>query len=205
MSARRGREPQGSAGYGYSGIAEAMNTRAVRICALIAFGASFPGAVRFRAPLTGFPFTDEDLNYSLNWPSGINLGEAHLHAKRAGAKWDFAIHTRSGHPGFRGAGTSIAAQSAPDLCSMSFDRSTVHGLAQGEKGNQSTRGRGIATRVSKGGRRDSEFRCRSCVKDALTYLFYTREELGQGRVPAAQKILLRRPVSDDASPTAARR
>ena len=28
-----------------------------------------------------------------------------------------------------------------------------------------------------------------CVKDALTYLFFTREELGQGRVPAAQKIL----------------
>ena len=28
-----------------------------------------------------------------------------------------------------------------------------------------------------------------CVKDALTYLFFTRRELGQGRVPGAQKIL----------------
>ena len=29
-----------------------------------------------------------------------------------------------------------------------------------------------------------------CVKDALTYLFYTRRELGQGRVPGAQQILM---------------
>jgi hypothetical protein len=28
-----------------------------------------------------------------------------------------------------------------------------------------------------------------CVKDALTYLFFARRELGQGRVPGAQKIL----------------
>ena len=26
------------------------------------------------APLTGFPFTDEDLTYSINWPSGIKSG-----------------------------------------------------------------------------------------------------------------------------------
>jgi hypothetical protein len=29
----------------------------------------------------------------------------------------------------------------------------------------------------------------ACVKDALTFLFYSRRELGQGRIPPAQQIL----------------
>ena len=32
---------------------------------------------------TGFPFTNETLNYTVNWPSGLSLGEAHMTATRA--------------------------------------------------------------------------------------------------------------------------
>src|SRR5205814_8919737 len=35
----------------------------------------------------------------------------------------------------------------------------------------------------------SEIPVPACVKDALTYLFSARRELGQGRVPAPQQIL----------------
>jgi hypothetical protein len=53
------------------------------------------------------------------------------------------------------------------------------------------RDRSLATRTTllkDGGK--SEFPVPMCAKDALTYLFYTRRELGQGRVPGAQKILM---------------
>ena len=137
--------------------------------------------------LTGFPFTDEDLNYSVNWPSGINLGEAHLHAKRAGTNWNFAFTIEAGVPGFQ-LKDAFHAESTSDFCSTSFDRSTMHGARTGDEKETIDRGRGVATRVTKGGGQ-SDIQVPGCVKDALTYLFYTREEMGQGRVPPAQQIL----------------
>jgi Protein of unknown function (DUF3108) len=137
--------------------------------------------------LTGFPFTDEDLNYSVNWPSGISLGEAHLHAKRAGTNWNFSFSIDVGVPGFQ-VKDAFHAESTADLCSTSFDRSTMHGTHTGEEKETIDRGRGIATRATKGGGQ-SDVPVPGCIKDALTYLFYTREEMGQGRVPMAQQIL----------------
>ncbi|MDQ6662814.1 MAG: hypothetical protein M3Z23_00275, partial [Acidobacteriota bacterium] len=32
---------------------------------------------------TGFPFADEDLNFTINWPSGLSLGEAHMRARHS--------------------------------------------------------------------------------------------------------------------------
>jgi hypothetical protein len=138
--------------------------------------------------LTGFPFTNEDLNFSVNWPSGINLGEAHLHATRSGANWNFAFAIDAGVPGFQVKDT-YHAEATPDLCSLSFDRETSHGARKVDEKETIDRDRGIAARVTKGGGQ-SDIPVPSCVRDALTYLFYTREELGQGRVPAYQPILL---------------
>ena len=167
-------------------------TRVVRTCALIAVCAlSYPAQSQSGAlaPLTGFPFTDEDLTYSLNWPSGINLGEAHLHAKHAGgAKWNFTFTVDAGVPGFQVKDT-YHSESTAELCSASFDRATTHGAHKTEEKETIDRNRGIATRLTKGGGGESDVAVPDCVKDALTYLFFTREELGQGRVPAAQKIL----------------
>ncbi len=70
--------------------------------ALIALSAlAFAAEPSAPTALNGFPFTDEDLNYSINWPSGINLGEAHLHAKHSGPNWDFAFTVDAGVPGFQ--------------------------------------------------------------------------------------------------------
>ena len=180
-----------------------MTPLAFRICALVAFCAlSFqaqpfqvqPGAptgLEVASPkplaLTGFPFTDEDLNYSVNWPTGINLGEAHLHAKHSGINWNFGFTLDAGIPGFQ-VKDIYRADSLPDFCSVSFDRSTTHGPRTVDEKETIDSSRGISTRVTKNGGR-SDLPVPNCVKDALTYLFYTREELGQGRVPAAQQIL----------------
>ena len=49
---------------------------------------------------------------------------------------------------------------------------------------------GTATRSTLDGGGDSQVAVPDCVKDALNFLFYTRRELGQGRVPPSQSILL---------------
>jgi hypothetical protein len=168
-----------------------MTILPVRTCALIAFCAlSFQARSQAvaPAPLVGFPFTDEDLTYSVNWPSGIKLGEAHLHAKHSGAKWNLTFTMDAGVPGFQVKDT-YHGEATAELCAVSFDRNTVHGSRKTEEKETIDRNRGIATRVSKGGGGDSDVPVPDCVKDALTYLFFTRQELGQGRVPAAQKIL----------------
>jgi len=149
---------------------------------------SFAAAPVVPQALTGFPFTDEDLNYSINWPTGIGLGDAHLHAKHSGANWKFELTLEAGVPGFTLKDT-YRSDTALDYCSTSFDRSISHGSRTTLERETVDRERGIVTRTfSKDGSK-SDLPVPACVKDALAYLFYARTELGQGRVPVAQDIL----------------
>jgi hypothetical protein len=160
---------------------------------LISILAIFSQVFMLAAPVstapTGFPFTDEDLNYSINWPSHLSLGEAHLHAKRSGTNWNFGLNIDAGVPGYA-VKDVYHSDIVPDFCSVSFDRSTSHGSRAAKERETIDRDRATATRLtlSKDGGK-SEIPVPVCVKDALAYLFYARRELGQGRVPAAQPIL----------------
>src|SRR5437667_3954168 len=49
---------------------------------------------------TGFPFQDESLRYSINWPSGLSLGEASFSARHTAAGWSFDSTLSAGIPGF---------------------------------------------------------------------------------------------------------
>jgi hypothetical protein len=138
--------------------------------------------------LTGFPFSDEALNYSINWPSGLNLGEGHMQAKHAGAGWSFDLTLDAGVPGFD-VKDSYAAHAGADFCSTDFSKKFVHGTRKGGEHETVDRSRGIVSRVTDNGGGKSEFAAPDCVKDALTLLFYARRELGQGRVPPAQQTL----------------
>jgi hypothetical protein len=133
--------------------------------------------------LTGFPFTDEDLNYSIAWPGGANLGEAHLHAKHSGADWNFSLTLDAGVPGFA-VKDSYRSDTVADLCSASFERSMSHGSHVSKEKQTIDRDRATATRAG-----SVDIPVPACVRDALAYLFYSRREMGQGRVPAAQPIL----------------
>jgi hypothetical protein len=140
-----------------------------------------------QAKLTGFPFTDEDLNYSVLWPTGNSLGEAHLHAKHAGEKWNFTFTIDAGVPGFAVKDTyhsETVAEVEPNFCSVAFDRSTTHGTHVVKENETVDRERAMASRGA------TQIPVPACVKDALAYVFWARREMGQGRVPAAQDILL---------------
>jgi len=138
------------------------------------------------AALTGFPFTDEDLNYSVNWPSGLSLGESHLHAKHSGSSWNFEMDVDAGVPGYQ-VKDVYHAQSSAAFCSAEFDRNTSHGGHKGQE--KETISGGQATRESLNGGGVSQIAVPDCVKDALTMVYFARHELGQGRVPSAQQML----------------
>jgi hypothetical protein len=156
--------------------------------ALLIFVPALAAPIPAGPALTGFPFTDEALNYSINWPSGLNLGEGHVLAKRSGTGWSFELTLDASVPGFD-VKDSYAAHAGADFCSADFSKQFVHGARKGGENETIDRSRATVSRVTLNGGGRSEFAVPDCVKDALTLLFYTRRELGQGRVPPAQQTL----------------
>lgn len=154
---------------------------AVSIAAILLLARLAPAAA-----LTGFPFTDEDLNYSINWPSGLSLGESHFHARHSGSTWNFELDLDAGVPGYQ-VKDVYHSQSTSAFCSESFDRNTSHGARKAQE--KETVSGGAATRDSLNGGGVSQVPVPDCVKDALSLVYFTRHELGQGRVPNAQQML----------------
>ena len=153
------------------------------------FAATSCNASAADVALTGFPFTDESLNYSVNWPSHLSLGEGHLRARHSGSVWDFELSVDASVPGFSVKDT-YHSTSNNDFCSLAFDRTASHGARKTNEKETIDPASGVAKRITNGGGGASDVPVPQCVKDALTFLFYARRELGQGRVPVAQQILL---------------
>jgi len=146
---------------------------------------------------SGFPFTNEVLKYSVNWPSGLSLGEATFSAQRpASAGWEFDVSLNAAIPGFALA-DHLKASATADLCSTQFERDLSNG---GRKTREKTTfdqdkssAHRLTTQPKDGG--ESTFTIPSCARDALTYIYYGRRELGQGRVPQAQTVYYGSPYS----------
>jgi hypothetical protein len=158
--------------------------RAVLLAALLILPSCFA-----ESQLTGFPFTDESLTYSVNWPSGLGLGEVHVRARRDGPGWIFDLSVDAGIPGLQVKDT-YTSHANGDFCSTEFTRDFSHGAKKSSEKETIERSQETVTRktIPNGGGQ-SQFSIPDCVKDGLTMLFYARRELGQGRVPAPQQIL----------------
>jgi len=147
------------------------------------------GTASAAPPLTGFPFADESLAYKLSGPSGIPLGEAHLTAKHGPDGWAFELKAEAGIPGFP-IKDVYSSRINSDFCSTAFNRQFEHGSHKAREEEVIDRSQETATRATiGGGGGKSEFAISDCVKDALAMLFYTRQELGQGRVPPGRQML----------------
>jgi len=158
------------------------------LCCLAAPGAEQPTTV---PALTGFPFANETLHYTLSWPSGLSLGEALMKATRNSAEWSFDLYLKGAVPGFEVADHYHAAAS-PELCAIAFDRQFRHGSRQSEERIEFDPHAGVARRETVGGGK-SDIAIASCARDALTFLYYARRELGQGRVPPREDVLFGAP------------
>src|SRR5260370_39722068 len=111
-----------------------MNFRILSLT-LVAFGAM---AATASAPT----FDGEQLRYSINWPSGLSLGEAQLRSTRvkptpkSAERFDFEVSSDAGIPGFT-VGDKYRSEASPDFCSIEFEQESAHGK-QNANDNTST-------------------------------------------------------------------
>ncbi len=136
---------------------------------------------------TGFPFQDETLHYTVNWPSGLSLGDAALSAHRSNGRWQLDMNLDAGIPGFV-VKDEFHSLASSDLCSEEFSRSLAHGAKKNSEKTSFDSKQSTATRATGHGGGSAEFTVPPCPRDALAFLYYTRRELGQGRVPPAQQM-----------------
>ncbi len=138
---------------------------------------------------TGFPFTDESLRYSINWPSGLSLGEAVFSAHKTKTGWSFDASADAAVPGYSIA-DKFGSSSTADLCSLEFHRDLAHGSKKTREKTTFDESKGSAHRVTtfpEGGG-SSDFDIPSCARDALAFIYFVRREMGQGRVAPPQNV-----------------
>jgi len=140
--------------------------------------------------LTGFPFSNETLRYNVKLPGGMSAGSATLTSHKDDAGWSFDMALDLPLPIIPIA-DKYAASATKDLCSTSLQRTMSHGSRKvtektefDAQANQAHR----QTLLPLGGGK-SDIPISTCGRDALTYLYYARREMGQGRMPAAGKVL----------------
>jgi hypothetical protein len=157
------------------------------VAAVSCLGAQAPPAPpKPAAPKTApVPFRDESLRYSINWPSGLGLGEAQMQSSRTGDRWSFALSLDASVPGFA-ASDSYQSIAAGDFCAVEFYKEFTHGKRKARE--RTTFSGGIATRQTMDGGGKSEISIPACPRDALTFLYYLRREMADGRIPGPQTI-----------------
>lgn len=143
---------------------------------------------------TGFPWQGESLHYTINWQSGLSLGEANLVANKSDQGWTFEASVNAGVPGFAIA-DNIHSKTTSSLCSEQVERAFNHGPNKTREQTVFDQKEGTAERTTlfpDGGTKPgkSSFSIPSCARDALAFLYYARVELGQGRITPPQQVWL---------------
>ena len=138
---------------------------------------------------TGFPLENESLHYNINWPGGLGIGKAVLTARKSASGWDFEMSLSGSIPGFS-VTDQFHASATADLCSTAFERDLSQGRRDSREKTTFDQRTGRAHRLTlfpaDGGY--SDFDIPSCARDVLTFVYFARRELGQGRVPPAQQV-----------------
>lgn len=153
------------------------------VIATTAFAASAPAPV----------FPNETLDYSINWPSSLSLGEAHWKAHNAGnsalPRWEFDLSAEAHVPGYGLLDQYHGRSSGPNFCTEEFGRQLQHGSrTSSETVTVDSKDRTATRKTTNGG--ESHIKIPECVHDALAFLFYARQELVNGRIPPQEVVLL---------------
>jgi hypothetical protein len=152
------------------------------LASLALFGATAPS-----------PFENEQLRFSINWPSGLSLGEAQLRATHLKATADspdrrhLEFEIDAAVPGFA-VSDKYRSDTSADFCSAEFKRLATHGRKKTDDKITFDPQAGTATRETAGGGGKTELKTSQCGKDALAFLYFVRRELSQGRIPPRQTV-----------------
>jgi hypothetical protein len=143
-------------------------------------------------PTSHTPIPDESLDYSINWPSGLSLGEAHWKAHNSGTAqvpaWEFGFDVDAHVPAY-GLTDSYRSKTSGEYCTDKLTKDQLHGTRKTGETETVDAKTLTATRTAAVGDGVSNLTVPGCVHDALAFLFFTRRELVSGRIPAPQTIL----------------
>jgi hypothetical protein len=157
---------------------------------LILFALAIVAQAEKKPASVSAPPPDEQLNYVINWPTGLSLGEAHLktmHVKTDSAdRWETEFALDASVPGFPVVERAHSVAGA-EFCSTELEKSYTHGKRKSEETTTFDQQAKTASRETKGGGKSS-LSLQACAKDALAYLDYLRRELSQGRLPPHQTV-----------------
>jgi hypothetical protein len=133
------------------------------------------------------PLSAESLRYSINWASGLSLGEATLRADKGKQRWDFEVTLDASIPGFA-LRDDYRSSATPDLCSLELDKTFAHGPRKGDETVTFDQQNHTATRETLNGGGKTDLSISACTKDALTFMQFARNELAQGRLAPQQPV-----------------
>ncbi len=169
------------------------------LCAIASVWAqSHPPAPAPASGSRGTPFArGEVLNYSVNWPSGLGLGEAQFRAGGGEPGWQFEFTLDAGLPGFD-IRERHRSKANGQFCSETLEKESTRGTRKTRETVTYDAQKRVALRQTLGGGK-SEVSTGDCVKDALTFVYYLRRELSGGRLPPSQTVNFGAPYQVTAS------
>ena len=153
------------------------------------------GALPLAAAAPAFP--NETLDYSINWPTGLSLGEAHWKARNLGSAqspvWDLDLAFDARIPGFALV-NAYHAVTTGNYCMDKLTRDIEHGSTHTtESETVNFKNSTVTRKTTSNSGGESTFTVPECVRDALTFVLFLRQELLSGRLPPNQTVLLGSP------------
>ena len=152
----------------------------------------YPKLLAFALACAALPFAAaESLTYSVNWSSGLSLGEATLSSTKSAdpnrAPWTFDLSLDASVPGFAVRDHYRSTANA-EFCSARLDKETAHGSRKVKEKITFDQQKHTAERETEGGGHSS-LSTSSCAHDALAFLQFVRQELQQGRLAPQQSVV----------------
>ena len=154
-----------------------------------------PGALLVLV-LLGIQAGAETLHYSVNWQSGLSLGEASLSSDRLSAEsesgqsggWKFELMLDAAVPGFT-IRDEYSSTTDDKLCTSQIQKTVTRGTRKSVEKSQVDPKSDTVTRETKDGGK-SQYPVPDCVHDAMAFLQFVRQELAQGRMAPQQPVIL---------------
>src|ERR1700719_4668369 len=150
----------------------------------------------FLVVLLALPLPAESLRYTINWPSGLSLGELTLRsdftrdeaAEKGPGHWGFEMNIDASFPGFPVRDHDQSTATA-EFCSTQLDKSALHGVRKTEERLTFDLENHTAIRETLHGGGRSEMQVPPCARDPLTYLAFVRKQLAQGRLASQESVV----------------
>jgi hypothetical protein len=145
--------------------------------------------------VAGVSVRAETLHYSINWASGLSLGEASIRSdeskepSKSGNVWTFETTLDASVPGFS-LRDKYRATADASLCSTLLEKQVTRGKKSSEETVTFDKEKLRAERETKtkgGGK--SEVPISQCAKEPMALLQFVRKELGQGRLAPQQTVV----------------